>query len=58
MPYLPYKYDEEQLEELLEKERNILYVAMTRARQALIFLYSGKKSRFLNEMNSEYMKEK
>lgn len=46
--------DESQIEELKIKERNLLYVAMTRARSMLYLLYSGSVSPFLSEFNPDY----
>ena len=47
------KDSEEELEEFLVRARNLIYVAMTRARYELLISYSGKKgSRFIAEMDS------
>ncbi|MDU0205809.1 ATP-dependent helicase [Paenibacillus sp. PFR10] len=38
-------------DEVLATERRLLYVAMTRAKTALTLTYSGKRSRFIEEMD-------
>lgn len=49
-PLKTYKIDKEQLDEYLEIERSLLYVAMTRARATLVMLCVGSvKSRFIDE---------
>ncbi len=47
------KADKEQEEEILVTERNILYVALTRAKFRLYLTFSGTPSRFLNEFGSD-----
>lgn len=54
MPYLPPKCAPEQVEDELERERSLMYVAMTRARNSLVMTYSGIPSRFIDEMDKEY----
>ena len=48
------KADKEQVEEIKAKERNLLYVGMTRAKSALYFTYSGTESPFFSEFNPDY----
>ena len=48
------KADTEQIEEIKAKERNLLYVGMTRAKSALYFTYSGAESPFMSEFSPEY----
>lgn len=48
------KADAEQFEEIKAKERNLLYVGMTRAKSALYLTYSGAESSFLTEFNPDY----
>lgn len=45
--------DAELFDEELMKARNLAYVAMTRAKFSLLMTYSGKKSRFIDEMDKE-----
>jgi superfamily I DNA/RNA helicase/mRNA-degrading endonuclease RelE of RelBE toxin-antitoxin system len=48
--------DDAALEEYLSRERQLLYVAMTRARDRLYLTYSrGQSSRFLNNIPAEYL---
>ena len=47
-------YDKEEIEDALEMERSLLYVGMTRAKHALVLLYSQMPSQFINEMKEEY----
>lgn len=48
-PYRPFRVDDEAMEEYLRQQRSVLYVAMTRARIALIMLtISGSESRFID----------
>ncbi len=58
-PFKSYKIDDNQLEEYLQIERSILYVAMTRARSSLVMLCEKNAySRFIDEFESEhYIKE-
>lgn len=54
-PLKLFKVDEEQLEEYLETERNLLYVAMTRARSSLTMLCLDlSSSRFIDEFNNDH----
>ena len=54
-PFKTFKVDEEQLEEHLETERSILYVAMTRARSTLTMLcLNVAASRFVKEFSEEH----
>ena len=54
-PLKTFKVDEDQLEETLKTERNILYVAMTRARTTLVILcINSAASRFIDEFDSEH----
>lgn len=39
-------------EELLIQQRNVAYVGMTRAMHQLVLVYNGKKSQFIEEMDS------
>lgn len=56
-PYIPLKIDDEQMEEFLSTERNLLYVAMTRAREALFMLCTERnKSRFVSEFSDKHYK--
>ncbi len=48
------KKNEKQEQEILEKERSLLYVGMTRARNELFMMYAGEKSRFIDEFKKEY----
>lgn len=47
------KCDKDQEEELISKERSLLYVGMTRARQNLLITFSGTPSRFIKEMDTD-----
>jgi superfamily I DNA/RNA helicase len=53
--YLPYaavlrkKTDAQLREDFIEQERQLLYVSVTRARDAAFVTWSGKPSRFLQE---------
>ena len=54
-PLKSFKVDEEQMEEYLETERNLLYVAMTRARSTLTMLCLDlSSSRFIDEFNTDH----
>ncbi len=57
----PYRFqtdDEEEKKQFLEKCRNMLYVAMTRARYSLEITYAGERgSRFIGEMESALFEE-
>ena len=54
-PCKTFRIDEEQLEEYLETERNVLYVAMTRARSTLTMLCLDlAASRFVDEFNNDH----
>jgi superfamily I DNA/RNA helicase len=54
-PFKTFNIDEEQLEEYLETERNLLYVAMTRARSTLTMLCLDlSSSRFIDEFNTDH----
>ena len=54
-PLNTFKVDEDQLEETLKTERNILYVAMTRARTTLVMLcINSAASRFIDEFDPEH----
>lgn len=54
-PFKTFKVDEEQLEEYLKTERNILYVAMTRARSTLVMTcIDTASSRFIDEFKQEH----
>ena len=56
-PFIPQRFDEEQMNEFLATERNLLYVAMTRARESLFMLCTDKKkSRFINEFSEDHYK--
>lgn len=56
-PFIPKKIDKEQMEEYLATERNLLYVAMTRAKEQLFMLCTEKyKSRFISEFSSAHYK--
>lgn len=59
-PYNPFSIDNEQLDNVLEIERKLLYVAMTRARKSLLmFCNSSSKSRFISEFEEKlYEKRK
>lgn len=48
------KADPEQKDEIMSKERSLLYVGMTRAKSALYFTYSGSESLFLSEFEPAY----
>lgn len=54
-PFIPMKIDSEQMEEFLITERNLLYVAMTRARETLFMLCTEKnQSRFVSEFSAKH----
>lgn len=54
-PFRTFKIDDEQLEEYLETERSILYVAMTRARSSLTMLcLNVAASRFIKEFDEKH----
>ena len=54
-PFRTFKIENEQLEEYLETQRNILYVAMTRARSTLTMLCLDlSASRFIGEFDSNH----
>lgn len=56
-PFIPMKIDDEQMEEFLTTERNLLYVAMTRARETLFMLCTDRnKSRFIAEFSESHYK--
>ena len=58
-PFIPNSFDNEQLEDFLATERNLLYVAMTRAREILIMLCTEKnKSRFVKEFSQNHYRER
>ena len=58
-PYEPFNIEDDQLETVLERERKILYVAMTRARKALImFCNLSISSRFISEFKEELYEKK
>jgi superfamily I DNA/RNA helicase len=47
----------DELEDYLARERRLLYVAMTRARDLLFLTCSrGRASRFLSDVPSQYLK--
>ena len=54
-PFIPMKIDPEQVDEFIATERNLLYVAMTRARESLFMLCtSAHKSRFIAELSKDH----
>jgi len=54
-PYYIKSTDKEFLDQFMVKCRNIIYVAMTRARQTLLITYAGNKgSRFIADMDPEF----
>lgn len=56
-PFIPMRIDDEQMDEFLSTERNLLYVAMTRARESLFMLCTeGNKSRFITEFSEDHYK--
>lgn len=56
-PFKTFKVDDDQMEEYLATERNILYVAMTRARSTLIMLcINASASRFVEEFSENNYK--
>lgn len=56
-PYIPTRIDEDQLCEVLATERNLLYVAMTRAREVLFMLCTdNNQSRFITEFSKSHYK--
>lgn len=56
-PYYFSSTDEEEIQNFLIKSRNMIYVAMTRARKTLTVTYSGEKgSRFLGELDKNLYK--
>ena len=58
-PYTYHPQDEEDQKHFLIKSRNLLYVAMTRARRSLVITYSGERgSRFIGEMDAECYRAK
>ena len=57
-PLNPIKVDKDQLDEYLQTDSNVLYVAMTRARENLVMSYvTGVKSRLIDEFKPEHYKE-
>lgn len=57
-PFRTFKVDDEQLEEYLAIERNILYVAMTRARKALVMTCQAlSASRFFEEFDKNHYED-
>lgn len=55
-PFKTFKVDDEQMEEYLKTERNILYVAMTRAKSTLTMLcINAASSRFIDEFKVEHL---
>ncbi len=55
-PIKTFNVEEDQLEEHLQIERSLLYVAMTRARSTLMMLcVEASKSRFIDEFEDEHM---
>lgn len=58
VPKDDWSLDGEELADYLEREKRILYVAMTRARDVLYLTYSrGQPSRFITQVPSEYIKQ-
>lgn len=56
-PYYFSSTDEEEIQDFLIKSRNMIYVAMTRARKTLTITYSGEKgSRFIGELEKGFYK--
>lgn len=56
-PYYFTSTDSEEIQNFLIKSRNLIYVAMTRARMTLFITYSGDKgSRFIGELDKELYK--
>lgn len=56
-PYYFSSTDDEEIQDFLIKSRNLIYVAMTRARKTLMITYSGEKgSRFIGELDKELYK--
>ena len=52
-PYNPFNIDSEEIDNVLEIDRKLLYVAMTRARKSLyMFCNRSNKSRFISEIKS------
>lgn len=57
-PFRTYRVDDEQIEEYLTIERNILYVAMTRARKTLVMTCQAlSASRFISEFKKEHYED-
>lgn len=56
----PYNFrsdDEEEMQQFFAKCRNLIYVAMTRAKETLVLTYCGDRgSRFIGEMDPQYFK--
>lgn len=58
-PYYYQSEDKEEMQLFLAKCRNLVYVAMTRAKYSLDIVYAGSKgSRFIGEMNRDYYETK
>ena len=56
-PYYFSSTDDEEVQNFLIKSRNLVYVAMTRAKKTLLITYSGDKgSRFIGELDEELYK--
>ena len=54
-PFIPMRIDSDQVDEFIATERNLLYVAMTRARGSLFMLCtSAHKSRFITELSEDH----
>lgn len=57
-PFRTFKVDDEQIEEYLATERNILYVAMTRARRSLVMTCQAlSASRFFDEFDKDHYED-
>lgn len=56
-PYKPWRLEDEQTEEFLERERSLVYVAMTRARRQLVITYQhDNASEFIQSFDSNKYK--
>lgn len=55
-PHIHEKKDQELILEEVIKNRSMAYVAMTRAMEGLVISYSGKPSRFIEEMDKKLYK--
>ena len=54
-PILPDICSEDEFDEILSRDRNLLYMAMTRAREELYLItLDGMESRFVNELNPKH----